>query len=383
MTLQNKQLWSDYVMNRGRHFTDFWKSYMNTNRNICFILGLGFDPRMCLAIESILGLHGKGKRDCMLIKYDEGDNSPSHQYKQLVQRNYDKLHQIIVCQSSGKIIEQSIKMWSADNRRVGSIRAARLFKSLSDFSEYSDVILDVSAFPRGIFLPVISKLLDIFHAGRSKPQEKQVPNLHVVVAENPALDTGIKDEGVDEHPSYLHGFGASIQMESTRDIPKVWIPVLGEHQETQLVKIRNFIDPQETCPVVPFPSSDPRRSDSLILQYHRFLFDDLNVNPSDILYVDERNPFQAYRQIRDTIMRYHEVFKPLGGCKAILSAFSSKLLSLGVLLATYELKRYDMPVSIAHIDTLGYSLQDDPDEKLLNDSCELFHLWLDGDCYES
>ena len=177
-------------------------------------------------------------------------------------------------------------MWSKDNRRVGSIRAAKVFNSLSDFSSYSDVVIDISAFPRGIFFPIMSKLLEMFYEGRSNPQKKCVPNLHAVVAENPSLDAVIQDEGVDEHACYLHGFGASIQMESTRDIPKVWIPILGENQEIQLNKIRDFINPEETCPAIPFPSINPRRNDSLILQYHRFLFAELNINPNDILYVD-------------------------------------------------------------------------------------------------
>ncbi len=68
----------------------------------------------------------------------------------------------------------------------------------------------------------MSKLLEMFYEGRSNPQKKCVPNLHAVVAENPSLDAVIQDEGVDDHACYLHGFGASIQMESTRDIPKVW-----------------------------------------------------------------------------------------------------------------------------------------------------------------
>ena len=106
MTLQNKHLWSDYVINRGQHFTEFWKSFITEkNRNICFILGLGFDPRMCHAVESILALGGQGARDCVLIRYDEGDTSPSHRYQELVQANYYKLKEKFENKGNRKISE--------------------------------------------------------------------------------------------------------------------------------------------------------------------------------------------------------------------------------------------------------------------------------------
>jgi hypothetical protein len=78
--------------------------------------------------------------------------------------------------------------------------------------------------------------------------------------------------------------------------------------------------------------------------------------------------------------------KPLGGCKVAVSALSSKLLSVGALLATYEMYRIDDgSVGFAHIDGQEYEV----DEEYLrayptnmSESIELCALWIFGDAYE-
>ncbi|MCD4677119.1 MAG: hypothetical protein K8S18_14160 [Desulfobacula sp.] len=86
-----------------------------------------------------------------------------------------------------------------------------------------------------------------------------------------------------------------------------------------------------------------------------------------------------YRSIYKTILHYNEVFKPILGCKIAISALSSKLISIGALLAAYESKQTtDLNVGIANVEAQGYQM---PETVEPNDS-ELFTLWLAGDCYE-
>ncbi len=92
----------------------------------------------------------------------------------------------------------------------------------------------------------------------------------------------------------------------------------------------------------------------------------------------EQNPFEVYRQIHQTVKHYNEALKPLGGCKVAISALSSKLLSIGALLAAYELKGAKFSIGIANVEAQGYQIEGDTESI----KAELFTLWLIGDCYE-
>ena len=81
-------------------------------------------------------------------------------------------------------------------------------------------------------------------------------------------------------------------------------------------------------------------------------------------------------------MHYAEVLEPLGGSNAVISANSSKLLSVGALLAAYELKRDGADIAIAHVEAHGYVLKDATgDLDRLATESRLQCLWLSGSCY--
>jgi len=139
----------------------------------------------------------------------------------------------------------------------------------------------------------------------------------------------------------------------------VWLPLLGEGQQTQLTKIYDLIIPDEISPVLPSPATNPRRADNLIQEYRDLLFDRLRIEPRNLIYVSEHNPFEVYRQLRQAILHFREALLPLGGCKTVLSALSSKLMSLGALFVAYELKQASIDISIAHVESSGYNLESD------------------------
>jgi len=129
------------------------------------------------------------------------------------------------------------------------------------------------------------------------------------------------------------------------------------------------------------PALNPRRGDNLVLEYRDLLFDRLRIEPRNIIYASEWNPFEVYRQIRRTILHYREVLGPLGGCRTVLSALSTKLLSVGALLVAYELKQVKVDVGIAHVGSQGYIMDDDLGAQGPQTHSELFGLWLAGECY--
>jgi hypothetical protein len=368
--------WSDYFLRRGTESKDFWKEYLAQRRDVLFIVGMGFDPRTCQGYSDLLAAGGSGRRDCTVMLFDEGPESPSIRYSELFKNNQDKLASLIPRNAQRN--NKSVVMRASDGRRVGSRNSANSFGTISELSPYTDVIIDVSSMPRGIYFPLIGKILFLVDStARSAPK----PNVHVVVSENADLDGRIRDEGIAEEANYMPLFTGTLQIEGLQDLPKVWIPILGEHQEQQLERVYNLVTPDEISPILPAPSSNPRRGDDLLFEYRELLFDRLRVEPKDFVYVDEQNPFQVYQAIHRTVSHYNQALQSLGGCQVVLSAFSSKLLSIGALLSAYELKTKG--VGVANVETLGYGLELPSDTKEVLDKTEPCTMWIAGECYEN
>ena len=300
---------------------------------------------------------------------------PSRVYNDAVRKNMDDLAQIV---PTAQVSTRNVSMFSAERRRMTSRSAEGLFKTASEFAGITDVIVDVSALPRSVFLPIVAKLLYIID-GQAQPQM----NLFVLADENPKIDSLIVEEGLDEEADYIHTFRGDAERESAASKPRVWFPLLGENQATQLQRIYDLVRPSEVCPLLPAPSRNPRRGDDLILEYRGLLFDSLRVDPRNFLYASETNPFEVYRQLVHAIEHYAKSLEPLGGSNAIVSALSSKLLSIGALLAAYELKRAGSRVAIAHIEAHGHRVAIEMEEltRLAKDGV-IHGLWLAGECYE-
>jgi hypothetical protein len=271
-------------------------------------------------------------------------------------------------------MSRAVKMYSSDGRRIGARSAAGLFQSVDEVSNYSDVVVDISAMPRVVYVPLIAKLLYLIDGLGGIAS--RLPNLFIVVAENPDLDASIGDEGVEDVASYIHPFSGSLEREATAGQAKIWIPLLGERQGPQLERIHDLVVPDEICPVLPSPSRNPRRGDDLVLEHRYILFDRLRVEPQNFIYAAEWNPFEVYRQIRRTIFQYRDALRPIGGCKVALSALSTKLMSLGAFLVAYELKNLDMDIALAHVESQGYVMNARPTPE-----SELFGAWLAGEYY--
>jgi hypothetical protein len=362
--------WEDYFQVSGKDFLPFWNNLLkNKKKDILMIIGLGFDPRTSIALKKIFDISGEGKRDVIILDFIRDEQQNIGRYKKLVSENQKEIEEYL---KNRNYSVKKIIMRSPENHNVGGRNVTKII-DIKEIEEYTDIIVDISAMSRGIFFPLVSKLIAIIDS------TNQIKNLHLVVAENPELDSTIKTEGLAERASYLHGFG-SIEVEMYKDLPKVWIPILGEDKIDQIKILRENISPHETCPILPFPSADIRRGDKLVTEYKNILLDDLNIEMRNITYVHEQNAFQTYRIILNIIMRYHETFSLFRGCKTILSALSSKLLSIGVLLAAYELKVQKKVVGVLHVDSEDFNFEL-KDEQILDETV-LYNLWITGEPYE-
>jgi hypothetical protein len=166
------------------------------------------------------------------------------------------------------------------------------------------------------------------------------------VSEDPTLDAAIRELGVDETAAYLHPFEGPFLQEAKGGRATVWIPVLGEGRSTQFDRIYDLVKPDEVCPVLTSPARNPRRGDDIVMEYQNLLFDQLRIEPQNIIYASEFNPFDVYRQVRGTAIHYNDVMGLIGGCHIALSAMCSKVMSLGILLVAYELKSSNVNVEV-------------------------------------
>jgi hypothetical protein len=367
--------WENNFIRCGKNFAIFWNDYLlNSERNILFIMGIGFDPRTNHGIKEVFSIKSKGKRECIAIrykKYEKDDNNSSNTF---VIKHIEELEQFLNETLGVKPNYKYLVTRSDEDKSIGSVNASKLIGE-GEIHDFSDIIIDISAMPRGVFLPLINKILYIIDK-----QDGRKKNLHVIVAENPELDSSIKDKGVEEQMTYPHGFRISDTIK-TKEYSKIWIPILGEGQLEQFKIIDKELEPVAICPVLPFPSSNLRRGDNLINYYQDYLFNDSDFEPNNIIYADEQNPFQVYRLLNRTIEQYHDTFRILGGCKFVISTHSSKLLTVGAFLSVYEAKAQGKIVGIAHVESIDYNLNAD-ERDAFSETDKLYEIWIAGEPYE-
>lgn len=370
--------WESYAKIGGNKVNEFFTEYFSkSNKKLLYIMGKGFDVRMNSLIQTLINSCSTVNVECLLVDYNESSDSASKQYASFVDANLIELNSLL---GSRSLIKQPIDLFrgSAGKRKwIGDKMISGIIPA--DLSEITDIIVDISALQRSVYPSLIGTLLSLI-------EQKQLNiNLFVGVTENARIDALITEVGTEHDLKYLHGFGGDIEITSEADTPIIWFPFLGEGKMEQLKKAQDQIikhsRPYEICPVLPFPSKDLRRSDALIMEYHEWLFDASQIASKDIIYVPEQNPFEAYIRLNNAIRNYNESLKTLGGCKAIVSNFSSKLLSIGSILSAYELKN-DIGVGLLNVPSEGYNIRDENEMKALKSESQAFLMWLTGDPYK-
>lgn len=374
MSRQEKMRWSYYGLKKNDGFKEFWSERFSQKRNVLYILGIGFDPRMCLCIEELSKIRQSSIIECMVIEY--GKKQSSHSSSNIDKQNNEKKLNTILGKDIKKIahdISSTKKSNSVESRNI-----TKIFSKISDFEKYDDIIVDISAFPVNLFFPLIGRILNILDSENDK---SKIPDFHVIAAENIEIDKRIKETEIDDRADYLFGFASDLGKEAGKK-PHVWIPILGENSDIQLDKIRALVNPTEICPLIPSPSKNPRRGDD-ILQKYVDLFSTFEIEIRNYIYGDEQNPFETYRQIMETSYHYPEILKSLGGCKIVLSALTSKLLSMSALLVAYECgMNKDLSVGVAHVAGKRYEIEPEAKKNSILDKSEIFSLWLKGSCYD-
>ena len=241
-----------------------------------------------------------------------------------------------------------------------------------NFDKYTDIIIDISATPRSIFFNIIKTVFDL-HLGK---------NIMVFVSENVSMDIDISERDIsDMNP--IFGFKGKIGRASLLKPINISIPLIGEGKTELLKKIINGFDADDVCPILPFPSCNLRRSDNLLWEYCDIFTNVLMIEAHNILYVDEKNPFELYAIINQIIQDYHKSLEPLAGdlCFGI-SVMASKLLSLGALLVALD-SIWGNEVTIFNVNASEYTIKEPIDTFIdKNKFSEPYLVWISGDAYE-
>ena len=363
--------WDPYVLADDDKFDNFWESHLaSKERVVLFILGRGFDPRALVALKRLIEL---GMSPTVWLMAFDNRLPDSECRQKLTQVNRSGLEALV---GEAAILELKISIGGVYPNAT-SRDTRRAIQLAGDFENYDDIIVDISAIPRMVGLTSVAKLLH--DLDKQAGAGGRNTNLHVVTAESVTTDLRTSGSLMDEMTTVV-GFSGHLNEQTTEHVPRVWFPVLGEHQNDRMELIQDRLNPDEICPVIPFPSRNARRGDDIIIEHREVLFDDFQVEPSNILRASEFNPFEAYKQLFGAMDRYRLALDELGGCKAFVSPLSSKLLSIGALLACYD-HRYGnidgsrLKVGIPYVETADYG---DPDING-NAKYELYSMWIRGE----
>ena len=349
--------WDPCVAHRGSDVDGFLDHYFaRTDRNVFLVAGAGFDPR-ARVVATRLGNVTKAIR-ALFIRENRPD-PPQSQWDQAAANT-----KVLLAALNGQQVE--IEIFGPDGAVVGGRNVIDILRR-QDFEGVTDIIVDISALSTGTGFPAIRYFVE--RARRSG----QTANLHVFVVHDPRLDAEIRAISSDA-PGYVHGFKGRSTLAGMDDAAKLWLPQLAAGRRATLGRLYDFVEPHETCPILPFPALDSRLGDALAEEYLTEIENTWSVDPSNIVYADEGDPLDLYR----TILRLDDLRRPVfaetGGSMLVLSPVGSKVMALGALMAAVE---RNLPV--AHVEAIGYEIGEDlPVE---TNQPNLMHIWLEGNVY--
>ena len=226
----------------------------------------------------------------------------------------------------------------------------------------------MSALSVGISFPIVSYVYKIAR------EAKKTINVHLVVLSNPELDTLISSTPNDRASEVL-GFDRGKLFGNT-ETARLWLPQLSEGRQNTLSLIHSEVAPHDTCPILPFPSEDPKKGDRIVQGLISNLVNEWNVDPRNFVYADERKPLDIYRTILQINEERKPVFETFGGSIIILSPLSSKIPSIGALMAALE---YHFPV--VYVETLSYNVPWIQAKNINSTDSRMVYIWLYGDAY--
>ena len=351
--------WDSYVMVEGdEQVTQFWSGVDRPQGKTLLIMGEGFDPRMNNVLRALV--ETRAELDCKIIVYGDYTKSPN---ASMIETNIRVRNELLEKGALSSSVYQ-LKIGAKKDLNRGVKLMNKEVESL--ISGYDNVIVDISALPKVLY----------FNLVRSIYKSLCNKNLFIVVSENAEIDRRIKYINLADDLEPMVKFNPGIGLEAEPDRIRIQISLLGENGMEKWGKIMGHFNPDEDFPVIPYPSLDPFRTDSIIKEYKElFKQEDAKDN---IIYAHERNPFELYRLLTRFIQSEDEI---LGKVKQTacygIALLSSKLLSVGALLTAME---NEDEVAIYNVISRDYGIEEMNFEEM-NKRSTTFLMWIKGDAY--
>lgn len=350
--------WDSHMFWKATHVDEILKTVIcESGKRVALVMGAGFDPRMTDCLK-LLASYDDVQIQVHLLRLGRPGSVNQEELADLVTKNTDKVDELLGERGSVTSVDTEFEEEDRNSTAPSASDKSAEFARDFDPSGIDSVIVDISSLPQGLYFP----LLEVLIAQRRDDFSTNKTSLYVFVSENIELDGRITPLELQEDAYMVPPFRSALTgTDDTR--PIIWFPVLGEGEYEQLTRIQKLLPPRvelEVCPVLPMPSSNPRRADMLIREYEPALQNIWLIDSRSFIYSDEQNPFHLYSQLIRAASRYRKALSEIGGCRAVISCHSSKLLSLGALLAASELNQIDsddFAVGLANVDATAYRLK--------------------------
>lgn len=355
--------WERCISYRSGDAEQFARDYFaKGDRQVGLIAGAGFDPRSARMAELLSLIADKRVRALFLR---EERPIPDSNLVSSAEDNVKRLTKYI----PESVVESFDVFDKTDAAPVGGRRVINVLGKKLNTQGLTDLVIDCSALSVGVCFSITKYCLQI--------AERDNLNLHLTVIDHPDTDSAIEATHCGR-PSSPHGFHGEWQLAKCAKSARLWLPQLGHGKRAVLEEVHKFVNPHEVCPILPFPATRPRASDTLIEGYGD-LFEGLwKVDARDLIFAHEKSPLDLYRAILTIDNARQRVFRETGGSQVILSPAGSKAAALGMLMAALERN-----FAVVLVESLAYKATSAVLDLEPASAGELVHIWLHGEAYAS
>ncbi|MES2972366.1 MAG: hypothetical protein V4757_02100 [Pseudomonadota bacterium] len=231
--------------------------------------------------------------------------------------------------------------------------------------KYSDVVVDATGMSRGTCFPIVKQLREgCAHSGA---------RIHLLIADSATPIESVRSVSSDR-ADWMHGFHGTVETDDNAKALRLWVVQLAEkHGVSMQTLFKELGTPDEVCPIIPFPSENPRRGDDLLFELRSYWLDEWGETPLSLIHAHESDPMDVYRSIVGLHHARQEALEGAGlPSLTILSPIGRRLPGIGMLLAALD---YELPMF--YLETVGYELSGDLPQPTTGIPAHRWHFRLD------
>ena len=355
--------WDRCLVHMDERVKAFAETYFSSEKKRALIvLGAGFDPRSVAIVSLLAGV--MGERLLALVIREERGADQNAELRTQADNNEKRIRELVP-----NTTVSEVQIFTPDEAVIAGQRMVACLQAQPFDDVLTDIVLDTSAMSIGVAFPAARYILDKCH------ERGSALNFHLMIASNPELDAHIHGEPSDR-TSIVKGYNGNFGQTGDDEVASLWLPQLSPRNGTALAKLRNEQDYYKICPILPFPSRNPRQSDDLMGEYVTELLEGWSVGPRDMIYTSERNPVDLYRTLSLLKERFERTVHGHYTSQIVVSPLGSKVMAAGAMMAALE---HDLTVK--YVEALRYDFASQRAE-MTNAPDLLVHVWLHGYVYD-